>query len=232
MEHAKVLIVGSETKVRKLALHFENKAGFLPLFACNGREALQTMRTARADLIILDTALPDTDGMSLCMEIRKNTDIPILFLSGKSKREDIISGLESGADDYITKPCDPAVLAARVRAHLRRYVNRREKLAEQTFNDGRITIDFRSCDVWIGNEKVTLSAKERKLLIYLASHPNRTFHVEQLYDHIWGWDHAADDHTVKVHIFNIRRKIELNPSKPAYIQTVRGFGYKFNTKNC
>ncbi|GGH78522.1 DNA-binding response OmpR family regulator [Pullulanibacillus pueri] len=233
MSGIKVLVVDDDADIREvIRLYLENN-GISVLLAGEGSTAIQVVAEQQPNLIILDVMLPGIDGFEVCQAIRKRSDVPILFLSAKEDDMDKIVGLGIGGDDYITKPFSPAVLVAKVKAHLRRS----RLLAQGNFleNEQRVnvlefsglSIDMDSCVVKVDDAPIALSTKEYHLLCYLATRPNHVCSVEQLFDSIWGEEALGDYRTVMVHISNLRRKIERDPIKPQYIMTVRGFGYKF-----
>jgi DNA-binding response OmpR family regulator len=229
----KILIVEDEEEIRHLLqLYLQEK--YEVMMAENGAEALDKVKKDPPDLILLDILLPEKNGLEVCREIRTfNEDIPILLLSSKSEFEDRITGLEAGADDYIVKPFDPGEVRARVMAHLRRkdihekHYHQEQKVLK--FHD--LVINLESYSVYLEGKPVHLYAKELQLLIFLAKHRNQVFSIEQLYDQVWGEDTIGDYSNVKVHISNLRRKIEKSPRNPVFIQTIRGFGYKFTGKS-
>jgi len=224
-----VVIAEDEVDIQNLLKLYLEKEYRVISFA-NGEEALAGIIDVMPDLVILDILLPGMNGFKICERLReKEIHIPVIFLSAKREQSEKIRGLEIGADDYITKPFDPGELMARVKAHLRRST---QKTASEEVNTNMITwgelhIDIEQYVVTVGDKPIHLSTKEIQLLILLASNPRRVFSTEQLYDLIWGEDQFGDLKTVSVHISTLRKKIEQNPSKPKYIITVRGFGYKF-----
>lgn len=228
----KLLIVEDDRDIQHLLqLYFEKD--FHLIFSDNGLDAYESFQKNSPDLIILDIMLPGINGIEVCKKIRKvDNHVPIIFLSSRSEYDDRIEGLEIGADDYIIKPFDPGEIVARVKAHLRRvHVHQStSNLATNVKKVGNLEMNLDDYSVYQDGEKVQLFTKEKQLLFFLTNAPNRVFSIEQLYDHIWGEDKFGDYDTVKVHISNLRKKIEKDPSKPKYIQTVRGFGYKFNLK--
>lgn len=224
-----VVIAEDEVDIQNLLKLYLEKEYRVISFA-NGEEALAGIIDVMPDLVILDILLPGINGFKICERLReKEIHIPVIFLSAKREQSEKIRGLEIGGDDYITKPFDPGELMARVKAHLRRST---QKIASEEVNTNAITwgelhIDIEQYMVTVGDKPIHLSTKEIQLLILFASNPRRVFSTEQLYDLIWGEDQFGDLKTVSVHISTLRKKIERNPSKPEYIITVRGFGYKF-----
>lgn len=199
----------------------------------NGVEGLDTFKQKRFDLVILDLMLPGMDGLSICREIRKGgTYVPILMLTAKSTELDRVVGLEMGADDYLTKPFSIAELMARIKALFRRVdaltnQTTENKDVEPLIEHADLTIDVQRHKVSVNNAKVELTAREFDLLVHFARHPGRVFSRVQLLDAVWGYSHEGYEHTVNTHINRLRTKIENNPAKPRYIQTVWGVGYKF-----
>ena len=226
-----VLIAEDEADIRHLmTLYLQQE--YKVISYSNGEEALAGIIENTPDIVLLDILLPGMNGFQICESLReKKINAPVIFLSAKREQNDKIRGLEIGADDYMTKPFDPGELMARVKANLRRTnqeVNTKEK-DKQMVKSGDLQIDIERYAVTVGGSSIHLSTKEMQLLILLASNPHRVYSTEQLYDLIWGEDHFGDLKTVSVHISTLRKKIEKNPSKPSYIITIRGFGYKFQT---
>ena len=181
------------------------------------------------DLIILDLMLPNLDGFEVCRAIREKKDIPILMVSAKREDIDKIRGLGLGADDYITKPFSPSELVARVKAHMARY----ERLVGSNVHKNEIIeirgikIDKTARRVYVNGEEKTFTTKEFDLLTFLAENPNHVFSKEELFNNIWDMESIGDIATVTVHIKKIREKIEFDTSKPRYIETIWGVGYRF-----
>lgn len=224
-----VVIAEDEVDIRNLMTLYLEREYHVISFS-NGEEALDGIVEIMPDIIILDILLPGISGYKICEELReRNIQIPVIFLSAKREQSDKIRGLEIGADDYITKPFDPGELMARVKAHLRRssHLTESKEKCKHVIKCGDLHIDIEQYVVTVSGNRIHLSTKEIQLLTLLASNPRRVFSTEQLYDSIWGEDQYGDLKTVSVHISTLRKKIEKNPSKPDYIITVRGFGYKF-----
>jgi DNA-binding response OmpR family regulator len=227
----RILLVDDEPEVSQLLTLYLTKEGFRVLSATDGREAVDSVSREKIDLIVLDVLLPGLDGIEACAELRKITDVPILFLSCRDEDTDKVMGLVAGGDDYITKPFSPRELVARVKAHLRRY-----RIASVTKEKGRqhslqyrgLDIDLDSYEVKANGELVYLSHTEFELLSLLAEAPDRVFSADEIFEKLWKTQSLGDIRTVMVHISNLRKKIERNPAAPEYILTVRGAGYKFN----
>ena len=194
-----------------------------------GDLGLLRAKKEKFDLIVLDLMLPNMDGFEICKEIRKEQNIPILMVSAKKDDIDKIRGLGLGADDYMTKPFSPSELVARVKAHLSRY----ERLigsgmeAKKMIEIRGIKIDKTDRRVYVNGEEKLFTSKEYDLLVFLAEHPNHVFTKEELFREIWDMESVGDIATVTVHIKKIREKIEINTSKPQYIETIWGVGYRF-----
>jgi DNA-binding response OmpR family regulator len=225
----KILIIEDETSIAELERDYLEINGFVVQMEHSGDKGLEQALTGQFDLIILDLMLPKVDGFEICRKIRSEQDIPILMVSAKKEDIDKIRGLGLGADDYIIKPFSPGELVARVKAHLSRYerlLGQRENKNEEIRIRG-LVIDKTSRRVFVNNKEVPFTTKEFDLLTFLASHPNRVFSKEQLFEHIWGMDSMGDIATVTVHIRKLREKIEQDPSNPQYIDTIWGAGYRF-----
>lgn len=228
MSHERVLIVDDEIELTCIVRDYLKREGFETETAYDGVSAVRVFEAFKPQLVILDVMLPDYDGMEVCRRIRASSNIPIIMLSAKNSDIDKILGLGLGADDYISKPFSPGELVARVKAHLRRYVNLFFDEPAKQLKFGMLEIDDKAYTVSVNNKKVDLAAKEFELLSFLAHHPLQVFTREQLFNQVWGFDEYGDINTVTVHIRKIREKIEQNPSQPIFIKTVWGVGYKFD----
>lgn len=229
---AEILIVDDEAEIIELISLYLEKDGFKVHTSDNGADALRMAEIIQPDLIVLDVSLGEMDGVEVCRTLRQGScaDVPILFLSCKSEDQDIIRGLSEGGDDYITKPFSPSQLVARIQAHIRRRRTRERTNDDQAFSLSfpGLEIDFQRLEVRLGDEPLMLSAKEFELLSVLARQPNRVFPLEELYRRVWQTDSMGDTRTLMVHISNLRKKIEIDPARPRWVQTVRGFGYRFS----
>ena len=190
-------------------------------------QAKQLLKERKYDLLILDINLPDGSGLDFCREIRKTSRVPIALLTAKDMELDIVSGLESGADDYITKPFNILEVKARIKAIMRRTSKRKEPAGSPVLVKGNMRIDCESRRVFIGDREINLTAKEFDVLELLAMNPNKVYSRENLLNLVWGYDYPGDARTVDVHIRRLREKIELNPSEPKYVHTKWGVGYYF-----
>lgn len=225
----KILIIEDDVSIADIEKDYLEANGYEVELVYDGLKAMDKFVEYNPDLVLLDLMLPGKDGFELCHEMRKNKDVPILMVTAKTAISDKVVGLGLGADDFITKPFDPSELVARVKAHLARFdrlVSKVEK-DEYVIEFGNVRINLKSHEVYKNNVEVKMPVKEFELLQYLASQPNVVFSKEKLFEDIWGFDYLGDSATVTVHINRVREKIEDNPSKPRYIETVWGAGYKF-----
>lgn len=224
-----ILIIEDEATIAELERDYLEINGYKADIEINGERGLKKALSGTYDLIILDLMLPKIDGFELCRQIRQKKEIPILLLSAKKEEIDKIRGLGLGADDYMTKPFSPNELVARVKAHLSRYdrLLGRKLDQQQVINLRGLTIDPITRRVTVRQQEIPLTIKEYDLLNTLASHPDRVFTKEELFEKIWGYDAMGDTSTVTVHVRKVREKIERDPTSPEYIETVWGVGYRF-----
>ena len=226
---SKILIVEDEEAIADLEKDYLELSGFEVEIENNGRSGLEKAILGEYDLIILDLMLPDVDGFEICKEVREKKNTPIIMVSAKKDAIDKIRGLGLGADDYMTKPFSPRELVARVKAHLARY----ERLIGSSVQTNDVVeirgikIDKTARRVWVNGEETNFTTKEFDLLTFLAENPNRVFTKEELFREIWDMESIGDIATVTVHIKKIREKIEFDTSKPQYIETIWGVGYRF-----
>jgi DNA-binding response OmpR family regulator len=198
--------------------------------AFNGREGLAMARDGKYGLVILDLMLPDMDGLEVCRMLRgEKSYLPILMLTARSSEVDRVLGLEMGADDYLTKPFSIRELVARVKAIFRRMdvIGETTEASETLIQTNGLKIDCVKHEVMLDGKSISLTSKEFDLLVHFARHPGRVYRREQLLDQVWGYGYEGYEHTVNSHINRLRTKIEINPTKPRYILTVWGVGYKF-----
>jgi DNA-binding response OmpR family regulator len=221
---ATVLVVDDEPIVREVVVRYLEREGHTTLEASSGDAARGAIEQYEPDLVILDVMLPRVDGLELCRWIRSRSELPVIMLTARGEEADRIVGLELGADDYVTKPFSPRELAARVRSVLRRSTTSQHSDERLTFGD--VTLDRASREARKAGQEIRLTAKEFDLLWFLASHPRRVFSRDQLMASVWGYTAELDTGTVTVHVRRIREKIEDEPSRPAYLETVWGVGYR------
>jgi len=234
MKSRRILLVEDEQDIADLVvLHVSDLCDEM-VVASDGHEGLRQALMQDWSLIILDLRLPGPDGLDICRAVRRERSYqPILMLTSKSAELDRVLGLETGADDYLTKPFSVLELAARVRAILRRVENLQKSVlpieaAHESIQAGAISIDPSRRHVTLAGESVDLTAREFDLLEYFARHPGRVFRRAELLDRVWGYGHEGYEHTVNSHINRLRSKIEGDPSQPKVIVTVWGVGYKFS----
>lgn len=222
MAGRRVLVVDDDVKTVELVKLYLNRDGYRVLTASDGVKALRLAREGHPDLIVLDLMLPGLDGLQLCRTIRAESDVPIIMLTARTSDQDRLTGLDSGADDYVTKPFSPKELAARVRAVLRRLPGER---GPSEIKLGELTINFLKHEVYLANMLLKLTPVEFKLLGVFAKEPGRVFSRAQLIEKALGYDFEGFDRTIDVHILNLRRKLEADSRNPRYIKTVYGVGY-------
>ena len=226
---SKILIVEDEEAIADLEKDYLELSGFDVEIENDGTSGMERALNEDFDMFILDLMLPGTDGFEICRKIREKKNTPVLMVSAKKDDIDKIRGLGLGADDYITKPCSPSDLVARVKAHLARY----ERLIGSTAQKNDIIeirgirIDKTARRVWVNEEEKQFTTKEFDLLTFLAENPNHVFTKDELFSKIWDMESIGDIATVTVHIKKIREKIEFNTAKPQYIETIWGVGYRF-----
>lgn len=221
-----ILIIDDEEKILEVLKDYLEVKGYSVYIAANAVQALEILDKEPITLVILDLMLPDITGEELCKQIRKNSRIPIIMLTAKASENDMVEGLNIGADDYITKPFSLKTLYARIEAVIRRYTD--EPLYNKViYNEGDLEIDFDRYTVKKNNVEVKLTPNEYKILTTLAKHPKRVYTREELISSALGNDFDGFDRAIDSHIKNIRQKIEDNSKENIYIITVHGVGYKF-----
>ena len=220
-----ILIVEDDPAVRDIMHIALEREGMSVEAVEDGETALKRFRSAGSfDLVVLDIMLPGIDGITLCQELRKSSDVPVIMLTARDGERSVVLGLEVGADDYVTKPVSPLEMVSRIRAHLRR---QRIDAPDQRLVFPGLVIDLLRRQVWVGENRVDLTAAEFEVLKFLAAHPGWIFSRQQIMEHLWDGDFYGEVRTVDVHVRNIRRKIEVDAKSPRYILTARGMGYKF-----
>lgn len=227
MGYQSILLIEDEPSICEVVELYLRREGYSVLTATNGGEAMSLLQNTLPDLVILDLMLPHINGEAIARWLRVNRDTPIIMLTARRTEEDRIAGLDMGADDYVTKPFSTRELVSRVKAVLRRTSGKVAEVDQQPISVGELLIDPRQRTVTIAGEPKNLTATEFDLLWVFARHPKQVFTRDQLLDMVWGLADYIDPSTVTVHIRRLREKIEIDPSKPSYIQTVWGVGYKF-----
>ena len=218
----KILVVDDDPAINEMLTIVLEAEGFQTSSVTDGAEAVPAFRSFDPDLILLDLMLPGMNGIDICREIRKESAVPIVMLTAKTDTVDVVLGLESGADDYITKPFKPKELVARIRARLRRT----DDTPADVLEVGDLTVDVPQHTVTRGEEEIQLTPLEFDLLVEMARKPNQVHSREELLESVWGYRNASDTRLVNVHVQRLRSKIEHDPENPEIILTVRGVGYK------
>jgi DNA-binding response OmpR family regulator len=222
----RILIVDDDRKTSELIRLYLERDGYQALLAHDGRQALELARQKHPDLIVLDLMLPTVDGLDVCRILRAESRTPIIMLTARTTEDDKLLGLDLGADDYVTKPFSPRELLARVRAVLRRAAEGHEQ-TPTAVRVGELAVDFAGHSARLGGTQLRLTPKEFKLLETLVREPGRAFSRLELLERVFGYDYEGLERTVDVHMMNLRKKIERDPTQPVYILTVYGVGYKF-----
>lgn len=224
----KILLIEDDADLFALLKYSLEKDGFALTGSRTGGNAVELCRKERPDLVLLDIMLPDSDGLEICKSLRRDPDFvstPVIFLTARASETDRIVGLELGANDYMAKPFFIRELIARIKLQFRL-----QPTAPRVLESGDLTLDRASCRVRLRGSTVPLTATEFRLLEYLMSRPGMVFSREQLLNAVWGQDRAITDRAVDVYILRLRQKLEDNPASPAFIHSVRGFGYSFDPK--
>lgn len=229
----KILLIDDEVEILNLLETVLKKEGFSNIYkVTRGVAGIELCKTEKPDIIVLDIMLPDIDGFEVCKRIREFSLVPIIFLSAKSDNIDKLLGLGIGGDDYVTKPFSPKEVAYRVKAQFRRnqYNSIEEKNEKGILTFADIEIDIDKGLVKKSGIEIELTAKEYKLLLYLAKNPDHILSKRKICEQVWGEDYLGYDNTIMVHIRHLREKIEDDPGNPRYIKTIKGLGYKFSIR--
>lgn len=224
----KILIVEDDASIARILSDHLRKEGFFVTWASTGKEGWEDFKSDQYQLVLIDIMLPEMDGFTLCKTIRLESDTPIIIISAKTEVDSKISGLDLGADDYITKPFRLDELTARINAQLRRYrryMNTEEQDVHEYYHG--LKIDFKNEVVFLEGEPVQLTAKEIELLFVLAKNPFKTFSKSELYEHVWQQEDLDGNNTVTVHVKSLRTKLQDGAKTAKFIQTVWGVGYRF-----
>ena len=223
----RVLLVDDEPDLlRAVRLYLEDQ-GYTVFTAESGREALEQVRTKLPDLVVLDVRMPGLDGFQTLERLRESSAVPVIMLTVQGEEADKVRGLRLGADDYVTKPFSQRELAARIGAVLRRAEQPAHLPKTEIVVDDHLRIDFDRNEVWAGEKQVSLTPTEYRLLYHLASNPGRVMTFESLLTKVWGWEYRDEDHYVRLYVSYLRQKLEPDPSRPRYILTEKGLGYRF-----
>ncbi len=227
----RILVVDDEEDLVDLVAYNLEAAGFETARALTGHEALRAAAEVRPDLVVLDVMLPDLQGFEVLRILRSRDatrEVPVILLTARGGEPDRLAGFELGADDYVVKPFSPRELVARVRAVLKRAAN--PEAGARPIRHGELEIDPGARRVWRGGQEIELAPQEYRLLEFLASHPNRVYSRDALLQHAWDPDVVVDPRTVDVHVRRLRARLEPDPTRPRWIETVRGAGYRFNPR--
>ncbi|PEL46500.1 DNA-binding response regulator [Bacillus toyonensis] len=230
MKDIRILIADDDKEIRNLLKIYLERELYMVDTAINGDEALQLFNQNNYNLVILDIMMPKVDGIEVCRKLRDKTNVPILMLTAKNHEVDKILGLSIGADDYITKPFSIHEVVARVKALMRRFLvlgSNNTVQEKTTLAFKGLTINLNTYTVHTNKEEINLTGKELELLKFFTSNPGQVFTKTQLFRNVWDDNYIEDDNTVMVHIRKLRKKIEIDPSNPKFIQTIWGIGYKF-----
>ncbi|ABZ83241.1 transcriptional regulator [Heliomicrobium modesticaldum Ice1] len=232
MAGEKIMIVDDEAVVHELLTHYLEREGFKVFSVYSGSHVLDKTAFHKPDLILLDILLPGLDGIEICHELRKKTDVPIIFITSRDAPHEVALGLGIGGDDYVKKPFNPVEVVARVRAQLRRFRKQcalqEDEPAVLAFGDLRINLFDRTVEM--KGERVELTVKEYDLLLFLAQNPNRYFSSDQLIEAVWNHPRSISQKALMTHISNLRRKLGEDPDSPRYIATLKGVGYMFSSR--
>lgn len=227
----KILLVDDDPSLLELIQYNLEGEGFRVVTAKDGQAGVRLFFTDRPDLVILDVAMPKLDGYQVCERIREMSDTPVIMLTARGREEDIIKGLDLGADDYLTKPFRVNELLARVRATLRRARMKPEVVETLTYSDDYLSIDLDAHRVTIQGEPVKLTAIEYKLLAFLVKHKGRLLEFRQILENVWGFEYIDDIDYLRVYIWHLRRKIEPDSKNPIYLINELNMGYRFEPQN-
>jgi len=222
---ALVLVVDDDVTVREVVVSYLRAGGHTVVEAADGADALRSIRSDPPDLVVLDLMMPGIDGLEVCRRLRTTSDVPIIMLTALGAEVDRVVGLESGADDYVTKPFSPRELVLRVDALLRR-VGEQAKPETGCVTDGDLVVDSGRHEVTLGGEVLALTSREFDLLRFMVSNPGTAYSRDQLLQQVWGWS-FGDQSTVTVHVRRLREKVEKDPKRPTRLVTVWGVGYRW-----
>jgi two-component system response regulator RegX3 len=223
----RILVVEDEESLADTVRYNLEREGYVVAVAADGRKALERFRSEGPSLVILDLMLPEMSGLDVCRQIRQISNVPIIMVTAKDSEADKVSGLELGADDYVTKPFSVRELVSRVRAHLRRAGMRADEPEEDVLSGGPVFLDVAKHEVLVRGETVGFPPKEFELLETFLRRPGRLLTRDFLIEEVWGAGYFGDTKTLDVHVKRIRKKVEQDPHQPEHLVTVRGLGYKF-----
>jgi two-component system, OmpR family, response regulator RegX3 len=223
----RILVVEDEESLADTVRYNLEREGYAVAVASDGRKALERFRAEGPSLVILDLMLPEMSGLDVCRQIRQISNVPIIMVTAKDSEADKVSGLELGADDYVTKPFSVRELVSRVRAHLRRAGMHAAEPEEDVLNGGPVSLDVARHEVLVRGQSVGFPPKEFELLETFLRRPGRLLTRDFLIEEVWGAGYFGDTKTLDVHVKRLRKKVEQDPHQPKHLLTVRGLGYKF-----
>ncbi len=231
-----ILVCDDDKEIVNAINIYLSKEGYNIIKAYNGKEALQKIKEKEIHLIILDIMMPEMDGITVANEVRKEKSIPIIMLSAKSEDYDKVEGLNSGADDYVTKPFNPIELIARVNSQIRRYtrlgsIADKEEQTSNIYRSGELIIKDDIKEVTVDGKEIKLTPTEYNILKFLTKNKGKVYSIEQIYENVWEDQAYGADNIIAVHIRHIREKIEINPKEPRYLKVIWGIGYKIENIN-
>lgn len=226
MKMQRIPVVEDEKEIAEAIKIYLEEEGYEVIICLNSEKAISLFKQNEFQLVLLDIMMPKVDGITLARQIRKTSSVPIIFISAKSESTDKITGLNAGADDYITKPFEPLELIARVKANIRRYCKLGSNVENDNLRIDGLEINNKTKEVFIDGELIKLTPIEYKLLFFLATNKGQVFSIKQIYENVWKEPFDGYEKKVVVHISHIRDKIEINPKEPKYIKAVWGLGYK------
>ena len=226
-----ILVVDDDREIVKAIEIYLKREGYNVIKAYDGIEAMNSLKENEIHLVILDIMMPNQDGLTTLEKKRKNSSIPVILLSAKSEDYDKISGLEIGADDYITKPFNPLELVARVNSNIRRYVKlgsikQTESSGDEIYSSGDLILNDDTKKVTVDGKEFKLTATEYNILKFLLKNKGKVYSISEIYENVWNEDSFAAENIIAVHIRHIREKIEINPKEPKYLKVIWGIGYK------
>jgi DNA-binding response OmpR family regulator len=224
---AQVLVVEDDEALRRLLMMTLKRDGFHVLAAENGKQALDTFACHPIDLVLLDVNMPVMNGYAVCMELRKQTHVPIIFITAKSRTDDLVAGIELGADNYVTKPFTIQELRARIRAMLQRVQSASKNTPEHIVTIGDISLNEKTLQVTVRGALINLTPNEFRLLNHLMRNPDKLITKDEFLADVWDYEPCDDVNFMRVTVRRLRSKIEETPSKPRYLKTVHGMGYQF-----
>ncbi|MEM3486518.1 MAG: response regulator transcription factor [Candidatus Methanomethyliaceae archaeon] len=223
----RILIAEDEKTLRNLVIAFLKAAGYEAFGASDGEQAIAIFQEIPIDLVILDVVMPKLDGFEVCQRLRQQSDVPIVILTALDKTEDVVRGFETGADDYITKPFTLEELKARIEAILRRVERVQQRQPKRVITIGHLQVDPQAHKATLHGQELHLTPMEFELLYFLMSRAGEAVSKDELFRKVWGYDFGGGANLVEVGVRRLREKVEKDPAKPVYIQTVRGVGYRF-----